>query len=153
MRIGFLADHPEHVETLARWHFDEWAALIPGWSYALAESELRSHSARAAIPTTLVALEGESLIGSASLLVEDLPEFKQFTPWVASVFGAPEWRGKQVGSQLVRRAVEVAGNCGAPLAYLLTPGQADFYRKLGWSEVAMPPDPDRRVTIMSTPTR
>ena len=69
------------------------------------------------------------------------------------MYVAWEWRGQQVGSRLVNRAVEIAGECGAPAAYLLTPGQAAFYRKLGWHEVALPPDPGRKVTIMSKPTR
>lgn len=152
MRLGYLADHPTHVPTLARWHHDEWHDLIPGWSYQQAADELASHTARAAIPTTIVALDGDALIGSASLLVEDLPEWKQFTPWVASVFVTPAWRGRSVGTALVRRLVEIAGELGVPRVYLLTPGQAAFYQRLGWSVVDVPINPERPVTIMSIAT-
>lgn len=152
MRIEFLADHPEAIDSLARWHYDEWRELIPEWSYETARQELALHTGRATIPTTLVALEGTEVIGSASLLVEDLPEWKQFTPWVASVFVAPAWRGRSVGSRLVARAVEVAGKTGAATVYLLTPGQEAFYRRLGWSVVEVASNPERRVTIMSRPT-
>lgn len=153
MRIEFLADHPEAIDPLARWHYDEWRELIPEWSYETARQELALHTGRATIPTTLVALEGTEVIGSASLLVEDLPEWKQFTPWVASVFVAPAWRGRGVGSRLVNRAVEVAGLTGAATVYLLTPAQEAFYRRLGWSVMDVPFNPGRRVTIMTRSTR
>ncbi len=149
MRIEFLADHPDAIETLARWHYGEWRELIPDWSLEKARRELAEHTGRITIPTTLVALEGTEVVGSASLLVEDLPEWKQLTPWVASVFVAPAWRGRGVGSRLVARAVEVAGQTGAATVYLLTPGQEAFYRRLGWSVVEVASNPERRVTIMS----
>jgi predicted N-acetyltransferase YhbS len=149
VRIEFLADHPEHAATLARWHYDEWQPkLIPEWTYQEALRELESHRARAAIPTTFVALEGDELIGSASLVVEDLPEWKQLTPWMASVFVAPAWRGRGVGRELVRFAESLAGQLGVPELYLLTAGQAEYYRRLGWSVLDVPPVPGRPVTIM-----
>lgn len=149
MRIEYLADHPELVETLARWHYDEWRDLIPEWSYERTRSELASHDARAAIPTTLLALDEAAPIGSASLVTEDLPEHRFLTPWVASVFVAPAWRGRGVGSALVRRAVDVAGDLGVSKVYLATPGQAAFYRKLGWREEPIPAAPGRPVMVMS----
>jgi predicted N-acetyltransferase YhbS len=153
IRIGFLADHPRLIPTLARWHHEEWRELIPEWSLEEAERELALHTGRAVIPTTLVALAGDRLAGSASLLVDDLPEWPQFTPWVASVFVAPEWRGRQVGTRLVNRAVEVAGLAGAPRVYLVTPGQEAFYRRIGWSVVEVPRNPARPVTVMTRSTR
>ena len=135
LRIEYLADHQDLAPTLARWHYEEWRDLIPNWSYETALEELLTHRHRAAIPTTFVAFRDEVLVGSASLLVEDLPEWRHLTPWVASVYVTPPERSKGVGSQLVRHAVAVAGQLGVETVYLLTPGQAEFYRRLGWSEV------------------
>ena len=75
-------------------------------------------------------------MGSASLLVEDVPEWRHLTPWVASLYVVPSERGKKIGTQLVRHAVPVAGQLGVKTVFLLTPGQAEFYRRLGWSEVS-----------------
>ena len=135
LRIEYLADHQDLAPTLARWHHDEWRDLIPNWSYEAALEELLTHGHRAAIPTTFVAFRGDALVGSASLLVEDVPEWRHLTPWVASVYVAPPERGRGVGSRLVRHAVAVAGQLGVETVYLLTPGQAEFYRRLGWSDV------------------
>ena len=152
MRIAFLADHPEVIDTLARWHYDEWQGLIPEWSYQEAHRELATHTGRAAVPTTIVAFEGDELIGSASLLVEDLPQWKHLTPWVASVFVAPAWRGKRIGSRLVEEMVAVAGQLGVATVYLLTEGQSDFYRKLGWATVEVSPARGHPITIMTIGT-
>ena len=149
LRIEYLADHPDLAPSLARWHYDEWQGLIPNWSYQTALEELRSHRHRAAIPTTVVAFRGEVLVGSASLLVEDVPEWRHLTPWVASVYVVPSERGTGVGSQLVQHVVAVAGRLGVQTVYLLTPGQAEFYRRLGWSEVT-PASGDPRYVVMAT---
>lgn len=92
-RFGYLADHPEAVPLLAAWHHAEWAPIIRDWPLALAEAELASHRGRSEIPTTLLAFEGDRLVGSASLLAEDMPDFPALTPWLASVFVVPDRRG------------------------------------------------------------
>ena len=152
IRFEFLADHPGLIPTFARWHYDEWRDLIPEWSYEQAAAELETHRHRAAVPTTIVAFDGAEPIGTASLLVEDLPEWKHLTPWVASVFVAPAWRGKGIGTLIVRRAVEVAGQLGVPAVYLLTEGQAAFYTKLGWDTVEVSSARGHPITIMTTST-
>lgn len=152
VRIAFLADHPEHVDTLARWHYEQWRTFIPEWSFEDARRELASHTARVAIPTTLVALADDEVIGSASLVVEDLPEWRRFSPWVASVFVAPGWRGRGVATRLVDRATRVAADAGTTTLYLLTEDKADFYRRRGWTDVAVPPYPARPVTILRRAT-
>jgi N-acetylglutamate synthase-like GNAT family acetyltransferase len=151
--IGYLVDHPECAATLTRWHYEEWHSLMPELSFADFGDELASHRERAAIPTTLVAVAGAEVVGSASLIVEDFPEWRQFTPWVASVFIAPTWRGRGIGTELVGRLVRLAGELGVPNVYLGTPDRVDFYRERGWSVVAAPENPARPIIIMARACR
>jgi predicted N-acetyltransferase YhbS len=132
MRIDYLADHLELAPLLASWHYQEWAALLPDWSRTQAEAELQSHTGRRQIPTTLVALQDGRLLGSASWLEADLDGWEHLSPWVASVFVIPEFRGRGLGRALVRRAVEEARALGVTVIYLFTAGQAGYYEKLGW---------------------
>jgi predicted N-acetyltransferase YhbS len=152
MRIAYLADHPDLAPALAAWHHREWADLYPGWTAAEAEAELRSHTRRAAVPTTLVALAGGRLIGSASLLVADLAGWEHLSPWVASVYVDLAWRGRGVGTALVRRAVEVAGELGVPAVYLFTPGQEAFYERMGWSLLRRGEHHGRAISILTRST-
>ena len=78
--FGYLSDHPEAAPLLARWHWEEWAAIVPGWTEAEALAELRTHTGRRQLPTTIVVHVGAELAGSASLLAEDLPDFPPVVP-------------------------------------------------------------------------
>ena len=148
MRIDYLADHLHLAPTLAAWHHAEWAGLLPGWTYGVALADLRSHTGRRQIPTTVVALDGETVIGSASLLADDLDDWKHLRPWLASVFVVPELRGRGVGRQLVARVLEEARGLGEPAVYLWTARQRMYYERLGWSVLEQSLLHGRAVTIM-----
>jgi predicted N-acetyltransferase YhbS len=152
MRVEYLADHLHLAPVLAAWHHAEWADLLPGWSLAQAEAELRSHAERRAVPTTLVALEDRQPVGCASLLVSDLDGWEHLSPWVASVYVVPEWRGRGVGRLLVARAVEEARAMGIERVYLFTPGQQGYYERMGWSPLFQTAHEGREVVIMGRPT-
>ena len=148
MEIAYLADHLVLAPLLAEWHYREWADLLPAWSREQAESELRSHTGHRQIPTTFVAIESGQPLGSASLIESDLVGWEHLSPWVASVFVAPAFRGRGVGRQLVCRAVEEAKALGVPTVYLFTAGQTEYYQKLGWQPWLLTPHAGRSVTIM-----
>jgi predicted N-acetyltransferase YhbS len=148
MQLDYLADHPYLAALLAQWHHEEWAELLPGWSRQQAEAELRSHTGRRQVPTTFVAVEAGRPLGSASLLEADLDGWEHLSPWVASVFVVPAFRGRGLGRQLVNRAVEEAGALGLPVVYLFTAGQAEFYQRLGWESWQRTAHHGREVLIM-----
>ena len=148
MQIDYLADHLHFAPILARWHYDEWRDLLPQWSYEEAMTELRSHTGRACIPTTFVAIDDEQLVGSASLILDDFEAARNLSPWMASVFVTPEQRGKGIGRKLVERVVAEAGQLQVPTLYLFTAGQEEYYRKLGWSFYQRADCSGHAVTIM-----
>jgi predicted N-acetyltransferase YhbS len=148
MRIDYLADHLEMAPLLAAWHHQEWAALLPDWSFAQALADLQSHTGRRQIPTTLVAVEDGRPVGSASLLAADLDGWDHLSPWLASVFVVPEHRGRGLGRQLVSRVVEEARELGVAVVYLFTAGQAGYYQRLGWEPWQVTEHHGREVVIM-----
>ena len=135
MAIEYLADHMRLAPTLARWHYEEWRNQVAGWSFEAARAELETHTDRRTIPTTLVALEEGHPVGSVSLLLEDLEEWRQWTPWLGSLFVAPAHRGRGIGKELVQRAEAEAWEQGVPELFLFTAGQETFYAALGWRVV------------------
>ena len=145
MEIRFLADVPGHVDTLARWHHGEWGALYADWSLADAAAELRDHATRRTRPTTLVALDGDALVGSVSLVDEDAPEFAdRGDAWLASLYVVPAARGRGLGVALANALVAHATALGLDRLWLFTPNHAGFYAKLGWRSVA-------RASLQGTP--
>lgn len=134
LSIEFLADNPRWISTLAAWHHGEWAHLFDDWTLEVAAVELADHATRRSIPTTLVLHDGEHLLGSASLVIEDAPELQgEGSPWLASLYVVPSERGHGHGSRLVRAAVALAAEQGVACLYLFTPDQAAFYQRLGWT--------------------
>lgn len=148
--IGFLADHPGAVEVLARWHHAEWQSVMPDWTLAQAQAELTDHASRRTRPTTLVLHRDGVLVGSVSLVDEDAEDLRDCgEPWLASLYVAPAHRGRGYGKQLVTALVRHAAQLGVERLYLFTPGQRDFYARLGWQLDAEVSLRGQRVDLMS----
>ena len=74
-------------------------------------------------------------IGTASLTPDDLETRPDLTPWLASVFVLAEYRRAGVGAALVEAVVAHARKLGVETLYLFTEDRADFYERLGWSQI------------------
>jgi predicted N-acetyltransferase YhbS len=130
--IEYLADHRSFIPTLARWHHAQWHYLDVGKSAQQRADALQKHG-RGQVPTTVVALSGGRPLGSASLIAHDMDTRMELSPWLASVYVAPEHRGRGIGSALVQRIVAQARALGFEHLYLFTPDKERFYARLGWS--------------------
>ncbi len=136
MRIEYLADYPEHIPTLSRWFYAQWRWFLPPESSASAiEVKFRTHLNRDALPMALVALDGDELLGTASLRVNDMDVFTELSPWLGGVYVAPAHRRKGVGRHLVGAVERKALELGHPSIFLFTFDQASFYQGLAWSRL------------------
>lgn len=136
MRIACLSAHPHRVDALAAAHVAAFGALEPGWDAPAAAAELRMHRADG-LPTTLLALDaGDDWLGSVSLLHEDHPEIRQYTPWLASLYVQPRARGSGLGALLAAQAVARAGALGhAHLHLYCTDDLRAYYAGRGWETI------------------
>ncbi len=132
MDIVYLSDRMALAPSLAATHVDAFGALLPDWTAQQAEAELRTHTQRCAIPTTLVAVEGDDWAGSVSLLQNDHDDIRQYSPWLASLVVKPAFRRNGVGRELVARCVAEAAALDVPTLYLYCTDAVDYYRALGW---------------------
>jgi N-acetylglutamate synthase-like GNAT family acetyltransferase len=133
MRIDYLDQHREHIATLAAWHHAEWGHLYDEWTLEIAQAELADHATHRSLPTTLVLIDDDKLLGSVSLVLEDAPEFaNEGSPWLASLYVVPWARGRGLGAMLVNAAVATAARAQIETLFLFTPEHAGFYQELGW---------------------
>ncbi len=135
MKITDLIEYPEHIPLLSSWHQAEWGHLNPGSTAHGRADQLRLHGTRLGIPVTFIAIKDNVLLGSASLVANDLTTHPHLTPFLASVYVAPAYRQQGIASALVRHAVLAAGQFGVTTVYLITPDQQGLYARLGWAEV------------------
>jgi GNAT superfamily N-acetyltransferase len=101
------------------------------------------------IPTALIAHEGDTFIGTVSVILCDEETRPQYTPWVAALWVEPEYRRRGIGAALVEKAAAFAFQSGADWVYLLSgPHRRAFYEGLGWSVLEALP-PDERMFVMT----
>jgi GNAT superfamily N-acetyltransferase len=136
VRIESIADHLDILEVLAQWHWEEWGHFDPDGSLATWTAGLRERTNRESIPTTYVALAGDELLGSVTLVEHDMTSRCDLSPWLAGLYVAPAFRGRGVGSALTRHAVRHAAAMGVPRLYLHTATAGGLYERLGWRSIA-----------------
>jgi len=135
LRIEPLGDHPELVERVARWHWDEWGHDDPGGSAEAWADGLRRRSGRRSIPITWVALLGEEPVGSVALIDLDMYTHPELRPWLSGLFVAPGHRSRAIGTALVGHCEREAARLGVARLHLYTTRE-DFYRRLGYEVAA-----------------
>ena len=132
MKIEFLADYPEYIAELAELHFAEWSYLNPGETLEDKKEYLKKLCGRSGVPCFVIAVEGDELVGSASLIAQDMDDRPDLAPWLADVFVKPEYRGRGIATTLIQRIESEARSTGIVRLYLYTPDAVKLYKKLGW---------------------
>ena len=137
MTIDYLANHRSSIPKLARYFFDEWRSVYDERNMAL-DDVSASFEARAnidSLPLTLVAIDGDEVIGTGSLKLDDLELRPQFSPWLGGLFVVPEHRNQGVATALIERLVHEARRLDVTVLYLWTPSAESLYANLGWNTI------------------
>ncbi|MGY6274297.1 GNAT family N-acetyltransferase [Methylomonas sp. MgM2] len=148
MRILNLKDESRHIEKLAEWHQRQWAALNPGQTLEQRIAYMQAYLNEGLVPSTFIA-EGPELMGSAAIIAKDMDTKPDWTPWLASVFVAPKYRNRGVGSRLVEHVMQQAQDAGIDRLFLFTPDRVSFYQRLGWTMLAEEAYRGHTVTVMT----
>jgi predicted N-acetyltransferase YhbS len=144
-----ISERPEHIPTLAKWFQEEWGHLNPEASVESRVRELKAKIDPMQLPLTIVACDGNELIGTYSLDLEDLSTRPHLSPWMASVFVHTAHRQNGIGTLLVKDALLRAKALGIDTLYLFTTDQAAWYGRLGWEKLEDMVYRGERITVMS----
>ena len=148
MEIRYLRDYQKWIPQIAQWFYDEWGDLYPDLDIEKIIARLHKRTNVDKIPLTMVAVENEMVVGTASLKEFDMDTRMEYSPWLAAVYVREDWRRKGVGARLVETIVTKAKTIGVGTLYLYTPDAQDFYAKLGWSILENSEYHGKNVTIM-----
>lgn len=127
-----LRDAPEYIGELATWLHQEFSCYNPGETLSGRVEKLKKRSQIDQIPLCLIATENGELRGTASLIECDMDIRSELTPWLASVYVHPPFRGKGVATVLINEISRVAKDLGHSSVYLFTPDQQKLYERNGW---------------------
>ncbi|MDO8861055.1 GNAT family N-acetyltransferase [Haliea sp. E1-2-M8] len=144
-----LSDMPQAIDILAEAHLAEWRELYPEDTVASFAEDLAHSLGTDPVPSTWVLVAGSAVIGSVSLVEQDLDSRPELTPWLANLWVDREWRGRGLGKRLVLHACEQGRLRGLERLYLYTPEHAAFYQALGWETLAISTKNGVPITLMS----
>lgn len=125
----------EHLDRLAHWHGEAWSHLYPHWTASEARADFEDDRGDGAPPYTLLALHGKELVGSVSLVCDDLPGWSSAVPWLGSFLVAPHHRGRGIGEALVRAMLAHADRGRWPRLLLFTESRQAYFERYGFEPI------------------
>ncbi len=149
--IQLLAHREEMVSELASALFNQWSTMYARRNETLAdvEKKVAERAVEGSIPLTMVATDGDALIGSITIKNDDFPRRSDLNPWIAGVFIAPDYRGQGYSKKLIIHAEKVAKEqFGLSSIYLYTGSADGLYTKMGYEEIEVFDAHTRPLTVM-----
>lgn len=151
MDIRYLVECQQVILQVAQWLFNEWGRSLSGSSVEGSIARLQERLHRDQLPLTLVAMEAEVAIGTVSLVPFDIETRPDLSPWLASLYVAPDLRRGGIGSALIVAVVREAERLGIDSLFLFTDSSQALYAKHGWETVESCLYRNRAVVIMKRP--
>ena len=130
--IGFLADYPETVPTLAKWFRAQWPDYYADRSQEEMEQDFLSDASRDRLPVRLLAFESSELAGTIVLRERGSETLPEFEPELGGLYVVEAQRGHGIATELVRTGMKVALDQGYETVYATTVVAAGILERLGW---------------------
>ena len=132
LRISNLADHPEAIPGIRRWFEIEWAAYYGPGGPGDAEQDLLAYSSHEKVPVGLIAFQDDQLCGIAALKAQSFSTHTHLGPWAAAGLVLPQFRGRGIGSRLLRSLEEAARGLGYSTIDCGTATAMGLLERNGW---------------------
>ena len=136
MQIENIKHHLDAIDTLSQAQFELWGPLTGRNTLEEYRELLHLAAESESLPTTLVAVEKATVLGSVNILENDLPLRPDIAPWLAQLFVFPNFRRRGAGALLIAGAIAEARKLNRSILYLYTSGTLpSYYERLGWSRL------------------
>lgn len=143
--VSDIRARPDAAHEVGEWLSEEWSQL-PIHDYL--DTVPRGNEPDEALPRVLIAERKGEIVGTASLLGEDMETRPGLGPWLGCVYVRSDQRGNGIGTLLIERAEALAESLGIRTLHLFTDDCTGLYTKLGWSAVEQADYEGKPVTIM-----
>lgn len=130
--IGFLADYPDTVPTLAKWFRDQWPDYFADMSPEEMEQDFLADAARDHLPSRLVVFVSGELAGTIVLREPGHESLASFQPELGGLYVVGSHRGQGIGTELVRAGMNLARDQGYERVFATTVTAVRILESLGW---------------------
>lgn len=122
----------EELRITALWRYE---AFLKDDGFSIADSEAQLGQLTTApegCETALIARADGRIAGICLLVLHELEPLHDVSPWLASLYVTPEFRGLGLARDLIRTIEEHARRNGIRKLHLYTVDAEDLYLKCGW---------------------
>jgi GNAT superfamily N-acetyltransferase len=133
--IGFLADYPDTIPTLAKWFRHQWPEYHADMSQEEMELDFLEDASRDRLPIRLVAFASNELAGTIILRENGTEMPPEFQPELGGLYVVASRRGHGIGTELVRAGMKLALDQGYETVFANTVVAAGILERLGWEFV------------------
>ena len=130
--IGFLADHPDAIPTLAKWFRAQWPDYHAERSQEEMEQDFIEDASRDRLPIRLVAFESSELAGTVVVRKRGSHTLPEFQPELGGLYVVESHRGHGIATELVRAGMKIALQQGYETVHATTVVAAGILERLGW---------------------
>lgn len=121
-----IREAPAWKARAVSWFHEKWG--IPSEAY---EESISAAIEGGPVPTWLLALDGDRIVGGLGVIENDFHERKDLTPNVCAVYVEADRRCEGIAGRLLGRICEEMAAQGVGTLYLLT-DHTGFYERYGW---------------------
>lgn len=133
-RIVTIVERPDLVPIVAEWRWREFGQE-DAQTRQQTQDAVAGSTAEVGPPQCFVLLVDGEPVGTASLTADDLDERPELAPWLASVYVAPEARGRGHAAALIEAVEAASRSASVPTLWLYTNTAERVYARAGWRSV------------------
>jgi predicted N-acetyltransferase YhbS len=130
IEIAHLYEHPALRPAVAQLIHGEFWTDKPAVSWTDLAARLSGATRADRVPISRIALVDGELAGTVNLIDCDDDDRAQLWPWLAAMVVVAPWRGRGIGTRLLRTLIDDARALGLRQMFLGTDGPG-FYERLG----------------------
>ncbi|MBF0370830.1 MAG: GNAT family N-acetyltransferase [Magnetococcales bacterium] len=136
IQIIHLCDIPWAANILAKWFMEEWRPWYGPNGKGDAQSDLASCCDKDRLPICIVALssETEEVLGTAALKTESTGSELGVGPWLGALLVSKEYRGRGIGSSLIKSIEMEALRLGFSSIYSSMDSTASILDRRRWQK-------------------
>lgn len=131
MKIDYLGNHSEYMETVTKWLCEEFGNED---NYKFFESIIKSSLTKDKLPLTFVAIDGDKVVGTVGLWRADLLSRQDLYPWLSALYVTEDYRDRGIGQELQKFIINYCKGKGIDKLYLYTDLE-NYYEKMGWEYI------------------